>query len=115
MSALEGGTSSSAFAGRNVVILAADAPREFTFQTIPQAPFYLDSTIWRYTFEPKDSGTLATESFAMVKLSPWIHAFEIVTQRPKKLPGWMQQTLERIKAVAENGKAVHEPVKAGVV
>lgn len=86
---------------RDVAVLVADPPRAFAFQTVPQAPLYLDSTIWRYTFVPEDGGTLATESFAMVKLSPWIHAFEIITRRPKKMPGWMQQTLERIKAVAE--------------
>jgi hypothetical protein len=86
---------------RDVVVLVADPPRAFAFQTVPQAPLYLDSTIWRYAFVPQDEGTLATESFAMVKLSPWIHAFEIITRRPKKMPGWMQQTLERIKAVAE--------------
>ena len=86
---------------RDVVVLAADPAQEFTFQTVPQGPLYLDSTIWRYTFAPQNGGTLVTESFAMVLLSPWIYAFEIVTQRPKKMPGWMLQTLERIKAVAE--------------
>jgi hypothetical protein len=86
---------------REVEIIAADPGREFTFQTIPKRPLYMDSTVWSYRFEPKDGGTLVTESYAIVKISPWIHAFEIVTGRPNEVPQGMQQTLERIKAVVE--------------
>jgi Polyketide cyclase / dehydrase and lipid transport len=89
---------------RIVEILVADPEREFCFQTVPQAPVYLDTTVWRYTFSAKDGGTMVRESYAMVKVSPWIHAFELLTQRPNKMPGWMQQTLERIKAVAEQAE-----------
>lgn len=89
---------------RDVIVLAAEPGREFTFQTVPQAPLYLDSNIWRYSFAPQDGGTLTTEAFATVQMSPWIRAFEIVTQRPKKMPGWMLQTLERIKVVAERAE-----------
>jgi Polyketide cyclase / dehydrase and lipid transport len=92
---------------RDVVVLVATPGREFTFQTIPQAPLYLDSNVWRYQFAASNGGTSVTESFATVKIAPWIQAFEIITGRPRKMPAWMQQTLERIKAAAE--KSEHQP------
>ena len=86
---------------RNVVILAAQPGVEFTFQTIPERPFYQDSTIWRYRFAPQDGGTLLTESYAIVFLSSWMHLFEKITRRPEKAPQGLHTTLTRIKAAAE--------------
>jgi len=89
---------------RDVVVLVAEPGREFSFQTIPRAPIYLDSNVWRYQFAASNGGTSVTESFATVKIAPWIQAFEIITGRPKKMQGWMQQTLGRIKAAAEKSE-----------
>jgi ribosome-associated toxin RatA of RatAB toxin-antitoxin module len=87
---------------RDVCVLVAARGSEFTFQTIPQKPFYQDSTVWRYTFAPEDGGTRVTESYAIVLISPWINLFEKITGRPDQVPLAMQQTLARIKRTIEN-------------
>lgn len=81
-------------------ILVADPAREFTFQTVATRRFR-DSTVWRYTFEPADGGTLVTESYSLRFASFAIRLFERLSGRPERMPANMQQTLERIKAAAE--------------
>jgi hypothetical protein len=62
-----------------------------------------DSTVWRYQFEPMNNGTQVTESYALMFAGLLIRLVERYSSRPKDMPAAMQLTLQRIKAVAENG------------
>jgi hypothetical protein len=83
-------------------ITAADPGREFAFEVGG------GDTVWRYRFEPDGSGTKVTESYEIVKPPGAFMRFltKIGTgvswaDRPAQLQESMDQTLERLKAVAE--------------
>jgi hypothetical protein len=84
-------------------VAAADPSREFAFVTRSMGP----STKWSYRFEPADDGGAdVTESFEMMDDMPWfITACDRylmgIKDRKADLEQGMQQTLERIKKVAE--------------
>jgi hypothetical protein len=84
-------------------VVAADDGREFAFVTKSMGP----STKWSYRFEPAaDGGTDVTESFELIDdLPAYIRVCDRylmgVKDRKADLEQGMQQTLERIKKVAE--------------
>lgn len=86
------------------VVTVADPGREFTFSRTEKMAGTL---VWRYRFEPHGSGTRVTESYEVTEpLSRlgWfiIERFFGGTDRRGDLRTGMQQTLERIRAVAED-------------
>jgi ribosome-associated toxin RatA of RatAB toxin-antitoxin module len=79
-------------------VVVADAPREFAFET--------KETRWTYRFEPASAGgTELSESFEMVKDVPAFVVFGErligIKDRKADLERGMQETIERIKRVAE--------------
>ena len=87
-------------------VVAAEPGREFAFVS-NLVGLRRPMTKWTYRFEAAaDSGTNVTESFEMVNDLPWyIKAGDRyalgIKDRKADLEAAMQQTLERIKAVAE--------------
>lgn len=87
-------------------VVAAEPGREFAF-VVNLMIFHREMTKWCYRFEPApDGGTDVTESFEMMADLPWYISFgerwlTDVKDRKADLEAGMQQTLERIRAVAE--------------
>lgn len=85
------------------VVTAADPGREFAFaRTEP----FGGTVEWRYRFEPEDGGTRVTESYEVTKPLGRVGWFIIGTLFARKdrrtdLRRGMEQTLERMRAVAE--------------
>jgi Polyketide cyclase / dehydrase and lipid transport len=89
---------------KNRPIVTAAAPgREFAFsRTEP----FAGTLLWRYTFIPKDGGTIVTESYEVVR--PVTRLGWFIIERifkagdvPAGLRAGMQTTLERLRATAE--------------
>ena len=87
---------------RTCEVVAAESGREFSFRTLFDR-MNKDSTTWRYTLEPKDGGTMVTESYE-VHDTPTVF-IRIVSglfgDRPDDMTPHMQTSLDRIKAIAE--------------
>jgi hypothetical protein len=85
------------------VVTVADPGREFAFaRTEPLA----GTVVWRYRFEPEAGGTRITESYEVTRpiTRPGWFVIERVFgggDRRAELRAGMQQTLERIRATAE--------------
>ena len=86
---------------------AADPGREFSFAVgNPNRP----QTRWRYRFEPEGEATLVTEEFEIVRrpgpigrLMTKLGTGVAWSDRVADLEKGIRQTLERLKAVAEQG------------
>lgn len=77
--------------------------RTFAFDVV--GPGERTVNTWRYDFEPAEGGTSATESFALAQ-NPFTRMYWMIAGRWRNqtnLDG-MQQTLERIKDVAESDR-----------
>ncbi|MBI2168828.1 MAG: SRPBCC family protein [Actinobacteria bacterium] len=79
-------------------VVTADPAKEFAFET--------SDTLWSYSFEATAGGTELTEAFEMTKDEPVLLALLgryvlRIKDRKADLERGMQQTLERIKTVAE--------------
>jgi uncharacterized protein YndB with AHSA1/START domain len=72
-------------------VLEADRGKSFAFDA--------GATTWRYSFTPDNGGTSVTESFVVTSTITKIYS--TLGRRQGMLIRGMQQTLERIKAVAE--------------
>jgi hypothetical protein len=86
-------------------VVEAERGRRFAFVTHSIGP----STKWAYTFEPADGGTDVTESFELLgdtsRFLDFVERrFMGIDDRKADLEAGMQQTLERIKAVAEGAR-----------
>ena len=80
-------------------VVAADRPREFTFETVNKDK---PSTRWSYRFEG-DGPTTVTESFEAIS-APWLIGFlerTLLRNRQAQLEAGMAQTLAAIKKRAE--------------
>lgn len=55
---------------RTCEIVEADRPRRVSWRTVPSR-LYPDSTLWTYDLAPADGGTRITQSFQVLKLSPF--------------------------------------------
>jgi uncharacterized protein YndB with AHSA1/START domain len=81
-------------------IVAADAPRELTWRTVPTA-FYRDSTEWRITLEPVNGGTRIVQTFDVVYANPVFDRFLYLVMkvhRDRSAP--LGSDIERLGAVA---------------
>jgi hypothetical protein len=96
------------------VVTVADPGREFAFaRTEPLA----GTVVWRYRFEPEAGGTRITESYEVTRPITRLGWFVIERvygggDRRAELRAGMQQTLERIRATAEqdfSSAAADEP------
>jgi hypothetical protein len=85
------------------VVTVADRGREFAFaRTEP----FAGSIAWRYRFEPVDGGTRVVESYQVerpVSRVGWLVIERVfgAGDRREELRAGMQQTLERLRALAE--------------
>lgn len=85
------------------VVTVADPGREFAFARTEKLAGTVD---WRYRFEPEAGGTRITESYEVTRPITRLGWFVIermygCRDRRAELRDGMQQTLERIRAVAE--------------
>jgi len=62
----------------------------------------VESTVWRYRFEPvADGRTRVTESYEVRWIPTWARILDVPTNRHKQLLEGMRTTLERLKAAAD--------------
>ncbi len=87
-------------------VLTAEPGREFTFRTRYDL-LNRESTVWRYTFEPSDGGTLVTESYDADGLPTLLirTLTRLFSERPHDMIPHMRTSLERIKELAERQRA----------
>jgi uncharacterized protein YndB with AHSA1/START domain len=84
-------------------VTVADPGREFAFSVMGEDR---ESTRWRYSFQPRNEGTVVTESYEFC-WAPWFHVLtNILMRRDKRLRRGMRQTLSRLKATAETSSAL---------
>lgn len=87
-------------------VVTADPGREFAFRTLFDR-VNKDSTTWRYTFEPRDRGTVVTESYEVH--DPPTRLIRVVAglfgDRPEDMTTHMETSLRRIKAIVEGARA----------
>jgi hypothetical protein len=80
-------------------VTTADRGREFAFVTLHKGR--REETRWRYSFRANDGGTDVTESYEFI-WAPWYIRFaDLFLPRDRQLRRGMEQTLERIRTVAE--------------
>jgi hypothetical protein len=79
-------------------VLVADPGREFSFITDEGGR---ESTVWRYRFETRDSGTRVTESYEVRWIPVWARILDVPTNRHKQLLANMATTLDRLKVAAQ--------------
>jgi hypothetical protein len=85
---------------RTAVVDTADRGREFSFATVNDRAGR-EETQWRYTMEPSPSGTLLTESFQFLWCSVPSRLAEALVPRGRQVNRGIEETLRRIKQVAE--------------
>lgn len=89
------------------VVKVADAPRRFV---IARTEPFAGTIEWRYDIAPDGDGTLLTESYEVTKRITPVGWFIIgvlgrCKNRRAELRAGMEQTLERMRAVAESSQA----------
>ena len=90
------------------VVTVADPGHEFAFT---RTEFGGGTMLWRYQFEPEGAGTRVTESYEMVRPMTKFMWFIIEGvcgrhDRRSDLRIGMQQTLDRVRVVAEKSKSI---------
>ena len=88
---------------RLVEVISAHPGREFGWRTLPDR-FNKDSTVWRYTLNPENSGTRITQAYAVDTLPrfPVNVIMRVFLRHHADMRPQMRQSLERIKAIAES-------------
>ena len=86
---------------RTAVVDVAERGHAFGFTTLDERAGR-DETRWRYTIEPSSSGTLLTESFELLWCSTLTKLIELPLPRGRQVRRGIEQTLQRIKRVAES-------------
>jgi hypothetical protein len=85
-------------------VITAEPAREFAFKVLTDW-FNKDSSIWRYRMEPKDGGTLLSESTEVLK---WpglvVRVLSSLARRPDDMTNNIEQSLQRIKTIVESRK-----------
>jgi hypothetical protein len=81
------------FTGRNQVgrvawsrtceIVAADAPHELVWRTVPSTMFP-DSTEWRITIEPHGVGARIVQTYRILKMNPVLERLVYLTTKPHR-------------------------------
>ncbi len=82
-------------------VLKADRAKEFAFITDEGGR---ESTLWRYRFEPAETGTRVTESYEVRWIPAWARILDIPLNRHKELVENMRTTLERLKVAAAEAR-----------
>lgn len=87
---------------RKCEVVTAKPGDEFAFRTLHDL-LNREGTLWSYTFQPSDGGTLVTESYdadgvptRFIRALAWMLA-----ARPDDMTPHMRTSLERIKEIAE--------------
>ena len=94
------------------VVTVAEPGRRFAFSRTEKLAGTVD---WIYTFEPEGSGTLVTESYRVTRPLTWLGWFGITyvfnrKDRRADLRAGMEQTLQRVRAAAENRSVDHSQI-----
>ena len=63
-----------------------------------------ESTLWRYRFEPAETGTRVTESYEVRWIPAWARILDVPLNRHKELVENMRTTLERLKVAAAEAR-----------
>ena len=79
-------------------VLTAECGREFTFVTEEGGK---EGVVWRYRFEPVESGTRVTESYEVRRIPVWARIVDVPTNRCRELREALQHTLNQLKSAAE--------------
>jgi uncharacterized protein YndB with AHSA1/START domain len=87
-------------------VVKADRGSQFAFTTYLKGR---ESTRWRFTFDKSEAGTTVTESYEYVWSTPLIRLSDLLTPRRRMLERGMRQTLQRIKAAAEQSAGSEVP------
>jgi len=92
------------------VVTVVEPGRTFAFERTEK---FAGTIEWRYQFEPDDTGTMVTESYQVTrKISPlgWfvIRVLGNRKDRTADLRAGMEQTLQRVRAVAEGHPALRD-------
>ncbi len=87
-------------------IVAADAPTELVWRTVPTR-WFRDSTEWRIRLVPDGDGTRIVQTFEVLKLSPLMERLIYLTMpaHRDRLPA-LTEDLRRLGRVAAAGTAV---------
>jgi hypothetical protein len=89
-------------------VLVADAPHEFAFRTV-SSMLYPDSTIWRFTIEPRGAGAHVVQTFEVVKINPLAERlFYLLVPQHRDRSAALASDLARLGEVAM-GNAVTLP------
>jgi hypothetical protein len=116
---VDGATAAQAgarFRGRNRVnrrawtrvneIVAADAPRELAWKTIPSALFP-DSTLWTITLEPVAGGTRIVQRYEVLKLGPLLdRLYYLTTPKHRDRTAALTADMQALGEVALKGLPV---------
>lgn len=97
------------------VVTVVDPGREFAFERTEKFAGTLE---WRYRFEPEDGGTRVTESYrvlAPISLLGWFVIGTLYGLKDNRaiLRAGMEQTLQRIRAIAEHRSTDATPAQPG--
>ena len=92
------------------VVMIAEPGREFA---VDRTEKFAGTVRWSYKFEPDGDGTMVTESYQVTrKISPvgWFVIGVLFNRKDRTadLREGMQQTLERVRAVAEHRQAAQD-------
>ena len=79
-------------------VKVADRGREFSFTTTDRGR---EGTRWTYRIEPVGSMTQVTESYEVLYEPLYVRVMDLFAPRRRRLRAGMEQTLARVKAVAE--------------
>ena len=94
---------------RDNEIVAADAPRELAWRTLPALRFP-DSTEWRFRLEPHGDGTRIVQSYRLLKIPrviDWLFA-RVIREHRDRDPG-LSADLERLAKVASERQPAPQP------
>jgi Polyketide cyclase / dehydrase and lipid transport len=96
---------------RQVEVIEATPPAAFAFRTLPDG-FNKDSTTWRYDLVPGDGVTRLVHSYEITALPrfpvSWI--MRLFLRHHADMRPQMEESLERIKKLAETSAPAEKPV-----
>jgi hypothetical protein len=81
-------------------VQTADPGREFAFTTVDDRTGRRE-TLWHYTMEPSASGTVLSERFEFLWCSITNRTLEMFLPRGRQVQHGIEETLTRIKRLAE--------------
>jgi hypothetical protein len=86
-------------------VVEADRGRRFAFRTLPERWDFTraDSTIWAYTIEPDDAGSVVTHDYRIVKMAVpgWRQFLAVAFPHHRDMRPHLEHTLRALKAELE--------------